>query len=550
MGGNTRAGRHLEPPVADSVSFSVPGEHGLILAANVPLLEMAGIEKRFGDVLANRAVDLKLHAGEVLGLLGENGAGKTTLMNILFGFYRADAGRISIRGKQAVIASPADAIAHGIGMVHQHAHVVDRHSVAENLLVGWPGQGLRLDHGLVASRLGEIGAAYGLVLDPARKVASLSVGEKQRLEIVKALFRGARILILDEPTSVLTPLQAEGLFKAIRAMIADGVGVIFISHKLNQVRAITSRVMVMRRGAVVAALPNEGSLTNARLAELMCGHELKPVRREAVSVGPIRIEARGLVLQRHGQGAGPSPAIELAIRGGEILGLAGVSGNGQVQLAEALAGVRPAPRGTLLVDGMPVPRPSPRSLQGLGLAYIPEDRLGAGLVAGLPLEASMVLPRIHMAPFSHSGIVDRRAIRAFAQRQIEAYSIRPSSPGIATGLFSGGNQQKAIVARELAFEPRILIIAQPTRGLDVSASELVHREIMKLRSKGCAILLISDDLDEILQLSDRIAVLYESAIVHEATADAIDAAAIGLAMTSGTIAARSSAPARLEVQPC
>ncbi|MEZ5924312.1 MAG: ABC transporter ATP-binding protein [Hyphomicrobiaceae bacterium] len=501
------------------------------MADGAPLLEMIRIDKRFGDVVANRAVDLTLREGEVLGLLGENGAGKTTLMNVLFGLYRPDAGEIRIRGKPVAIASPADAIAHGIGMVHQHAHVVERHTVAENLLVGWPGRGWGLDQAHVRQSLMRIGNAYGLTLAPDRRVVNLSVGEKQRLEIIKALYRGAHILILDEPTSVLTPQQSEGLFKAIRALTASGVGVVYISHKLNEVRAITHRIVVMRRGAAVANLDNDGTLTNRQLAELMCGHELNPARRAPRAPGAVRLDARELRLRPAEHGPDRTP-INLQLRAGEIVGLAGVSGNGQTALAEALAGVSPVP-GTIALDGKVVRDLCPRAMSALGLAYIPEDRLGAGLIASLPLASSLVLARVNQPPFSRFGLINWSAIRAFAKRQIDTYSIRPDNASIATGLFSGGNQQKAIVARELAFDPRVLIISQPTRGLDVSATEFVHGELMKLRDRGCAILLISDDLDEVLQLADRIVVLYDGELVLEALAERADRGAIGVAMTAG-----------------
>ncbi|MFO1171350.1 MAG: ABC transporter ATP-binding protein [Hyphomicrobiaceae bacterium] len=507
------------------------------MADGAPLLQMIGIGKQFGDVVANRDVALTLQRGEVLGLLGENGAGKTTLMNILFGLYRPDEGEIRIDGSPARITTPADAIALGVGMVHQHAHVVDRHSVAENLLTSWPGQRFRLDHAGVRHRLDDIAAAYGLKLAPDRLVASLSVGEKQRLEIIKALLRGARILILDEPTSVLTPQQSEGLFKAIRALTADGVGVIYISHKLNEVRAITDRVIVMRRGEVVASLHNDGTLTNAQLAELMCGHVLNPARRAPRAPGEVRLSAHML---RPATARPDRRPFDLQLRAGEILGLAGVSGNGQVELVEALSGVAPA-SGTISLDGKVIDDPDPKKMIDAGLAYIPEDRLGAGLIAALPLASSLALSRVHQSPFSRRGVLDHGAIRDFAARQIAAYSIRPADASIATGLFSGGNQQKAIVARALAFDPRVLIIAQPTRGLDVSASEMVHAEIMKLRDKGCAILVVSDDLDEVFELSDRICVLYDGEIVDETDAASADRARIGLAMTAGRSAEALSA---------
>lgn len=499
------------------------------MADDTPLLALTGITKRFGEVVANRDVDFTLRPGEVVGLLGENGAGKTTLMNIAFGLYRPDAGTIAVAGRPAIIGSTADAIALGIGMVHQHTHVVARHSVLENLMAGLAGRHGMLNREAALARLAEIAAAYGLTLDPHRLVGDLAVGEKQRLDIIRALFRKARILILDEPTSVLTPQETEGLFSAIRALKADGVGIVYISHKLNEVRAITDRVVVMRRGAVVANAVNDGTLTNAGLAVLMCGHEPERITRTPHKTGPLRLEISGL---RLGKATEP---IDLGIRGGEIVGIAGVSGNGQVRFAEAVAGVTAAAAGAIGIDGRTVTASSPRRMQEAGLAYIPEDRLGAGLVGSLPVSDNMVLSRFGASPFAHFGWLDRKAMAAFAERQIGQYDIRPPDARLPIGLLSGGNQQKAIVARELAFAPKVLIIAQPTRGLDVTAIAFVHRELMRLRTEGCAILLISDDLDEIFQLSDRIAVMYESAIVCALPVEAATVAEIGLAMNGGAL---------------
>ncbi len=499
------------------------------MADQPPLLEMLGIDKRFGDVAANRQVDLTLRRGEVLGLLGENGAGKTTLMNILYGLYQADAGTIRVEGRTANIESPFDAIAAGIGMVHQHAEVVLRHTVIENLMTGKPAWRLMLDRRGVGKRLGEIGELYGLALDPNRLVADLSVGERQRLEIIHALLSDARILVLDEPTAVLTPQQAEGLFKAIRALTASGVGVIFISHKLNEIRAITSRVVVMRHGRVVAELANDGNLSNASLAQLMCGHELTPLPKAERKPGAALLRARDIVLRGVSSHAAAAP-IDLSLHAGEIVGLAGVSGNGQAQLAETLAGVLQPAQGQITVLDQIIRHPTPRKLQDLGLAYLPEDRQGAGLIMSLSLVDSMILPRIHQSPFSRAGWIDRRKARDWVRSQIKRYDIRPDNPDMRTSLFSGGNQQKAIVARALFFAPRILIIAYPTRGLDVSATEFVYRELLNLRERGCAILVVSDDLEEIFTLSDRIAVMYESKIVLDVETSEATVAKVGLAM--------------------
>lgn len=503
----------------------------------VPLLEMRGIDKRFGAVHANKSVDLQLFRGEVLGLLGENGAGKTTLMNILFGMYRADAGTIAIEGRSISHHTPADALALGIGMVHQHFHLVPRHTVLENLMVGEPGRHGILDEVTARQRLNKIGSHYGLELDPAREVSGLTVGEQQRLEIIKALFRGAKILILDEPTSVLTPQQTEGLFQAVRAMVADGVGVIFISHKLHEVLSIVHRIAVMRRGEMVATVTNDDSVTHLRLAELMCGHELQPLTKPAVERGRSLLRLTNVTIDGEGGHLPRLHDIDLNVRAAEIVGVAGVSGNGQRELAEVIAGVLTPSSGRIEVDGVPVDRANPRIVQQHGVAYIPEDRIGDGLLTTLPLSDSMVLRRVHQSPFSRLGWLNGQAIRRFVKQQIEKFDIRGADISVRAGMLSGGNLQKALLARELAFDPLVLVASQPTRGLDVAAVEFVHNRFLELRANGRSVLLISEDLEELFALSDRIIVMYEGGVVGDVDTENTTTTAIGLLMAGSTKAA-------------
>lgn len=505
--------------------------------AAIPLLEMRGIDKSFGSVRANRAVDLRLHHGEILGLLGENGAGKTTLMNVLFGMYAPDAGGVFIDGRAVRISSPADALAVGVGMVHQHFHLVPRHTVIENLMAGEPGRWGMVDEARGRAALREIGKRYRLGLNADASVARLSVGEQQRVEIAKALFRGARILILDEPTSVLTPQQSEGLFHALRTLAADGVGIIFISHKLREILAITHRLVVMRRGEMVASVDNDGTLTHRRLAELMCGREPAPPQKERREPGRVLLRLSRVRLSGWDTVSNVRDGVSLAVRAGEIVGVAGVSGNGQRELAQVVAGVLPVTGGRMEVDGIPVSRATPRSMQRLGVAHIPEDRIGSGLLPALPLADSMVLPRYGQAPFSRYGWMRGRRVREFVAAQVSAFDIRSADPGVRTGTLSGGNLQKALLARELAFDPLVLVAAQPTRGLDVAAVEFVHGKFLELRARGRGVLLISEDLEELFALSDRLVVLYEGRVVGELAADQTTAAEVGLLMAGGFEAA-------------
>lgn len=486
------------------------------------MLEMTAITKRFGEAVVNDNVSFSVEPGEIVALLGENGAGKTTLMNILFGLYRPDSGALSLDGKPLTIRSPLDAMSVGIGMVHQHSHVVKRHTVIENLLVGRKAKRWTLDDQAIRQRLVRIREDYGLWLDPDLLVATLSVGEIQRLEILRALIDDVRILILDEPTSVLTPQQADGLFAAMRAMTKRGVGVVLISHKLNEVRAMAQRVVVMRRGRVVAELENDGTLTNARLSEIMCGRAVETVRK-SIGAGPGRP-----MLRLDNDRRGP-----MVLREREIVCLAGISGNGQVDLAEEIAGIAPIEVGGLEVDGQQVVGATPKQIKSLGVAYIPEDRQGAGMVGAMTLEQNLALSRIDDRPFSRWGLLSGGAIRSFASQQIAEYDIRPPRADLRASLYSGGNQQKCLLARELSMNPRIVVVAYPTRGLDVQAGDFVYRKLIALRDEGCAILVVSDDLDEIFTLADRVTVICGGRLTLDKPTQDTSPEEVGLAMMGG-----------------
>jgi simple sugar transport system ATP-binding protein len=488
-----------------------------------PLVSMRGIAKSFGPVQACAAVDLTVHAGDILGLLGENGAGKTTLMNILFGTYAADEGTIEVEGRPVAIRSSHDALNLGIGMVHQHFHLVPRHTVLENLLVGKAGPDGRLTRRIVIERLAAIGRDFHIRLDPDRLVGELSIGEQQRVEIAKSLVRGARILVLDEPTATLTPQETEGLFAALRAMSARGMGVIFISHKLAEVLEITNRITVMRQGRVVAERENRKDLSKAELARLMCGRELSPPERPPQAAGAellklSNVSAHGL---KH---------ISLTLRAGEIVGIAGVSGNGQRALADVVAGVLTPSHGSIEIHGEVVTGLTPRAVQAKRIGRVPEDRMAIGMIGAMPLSESMALPWVGTPPFSRRGILDRKAMRQFASDQIDRFDIRTSGPDARTGTLSGGNLQKALLAREIAREPKILLAAQPTRGIDVGATEFIHGQFLDLRAKGGAVLLISEDLEELFQLSDRIVVMYGGRIVADMPVDEATVELVGLFM--------------------
>lgn len=502
---------------------------------DAPLLEMRGITKSFGGVNANTAVDLTLHRGDILGLLGENGAGKTTLMNVLFGTYSPDEGTIAIDGRNVAIHSSADALRLGIGMVHQHFRLAPRLSILDNLMIGQPGRHGRLDRKGALARLREIEKHFGSSFNPRQRVGDLSVGEQQRLEIIKALFRGARILILDEPTAVLTPDESDGLFRALKTMAEEGIGIILITHKLKEIQAAANRVLVLRAGSVAGAVEDMSTTTPSDMARLMCGREIVPPERAPVTPREALLEIDGL--ETRGHPGMTLKGVTLEVRAGQILGIAGVSGNGQRALADVLAGVLPASAGSVTIDGKLVEHQDPLTIQAMGLGRIPEDRMTTGLVTSLPLADSMVLPRISEKPFSSFGLLDRSAIEDFAREQIERFDIRCQGPWVRTGGLSGGNLQKALLARELAFDPPVLLAAQPTRGLDIGAAHFVHEQFLAMRGQGCAILLISEDIEELTAVADKIAVMYEGRIVGSLPVAEATAHRLSLLMSGSEVAA-------------
>ena len=479
-----------------------------------PLVALQGITKRFPGVVANDDVSLELRPGEVHALVGENGAGKSTLMRVLYGIYPADDGRIEVRGREAKISSPRDAIALGIGMVHQHFVLVDRFSVTENIILGEEG-GPVLDVGAANRRVAELADQYGFRVIPTALVEDLSVGEEQRVEILKALYRGVDILILDEPTSVLTPGETKDLFGNLRKLREAGRTIVFISHKLDEVLEIADRITVLRRGHIVGETrPAETS--KARLAEMMVGRPvLFRLEKPDVEIGEPLLRVEGLA------GEGKLNGVSLEVRAGEILGVAGVEGNGQRELAETLIGLRKPESGSIRLEGVDITGRHVREIRNFGVGFIPEDRHDQGLVLDMTLWENSVLGRQDDRDFSSGlGVLLIRKIKELAARLVRQFDVRTRSIEVMASTLSGGNQQKLILARELETDPRLLIAAQPTRGLDVGAIEFVWKEILEQKAAGRAVLLISAELDEIYALSDRIVTLYEGRITGEFPPDA------------------------------
>lgn len=477
------------------------------------LLEMTGITKRFPGVLANDRVDFDVYAGEVHTLLGENGAGKSTLMKVLYGLYSADEGEIRLHGRPVSIESPSDAIELGIGMIHQHFMLVPTLTVAENVALGLPsGKRPVQDLKPVRKRIRELSDAYGLQMDPDAYIWQLAVGERQRVEIMKAIYRDASLLVLDEPTSVLTPAEVDDLFATLRRMKDDGRGLVFISHKLHEVMNLSDRITVLRGGRA-AGRTKPAETSREDLARMMVGREvlLTPARTES-EAGEVRLSISGLNVLSDRE----TPAVtgmDLAVRGGEILGIAGVSGNGQRELAEALAGLRPVESGQVVMDGVNTTGRTPKEIRRLGVSYIPEERMRDGTVGELSVSENLILVDHDLPPLSRRGFLDFKAIAAFCADLVERFTVKTPSLETPTSHLSGGNIQKVIIARELSGEPKVLIAAQPTRGVDIGAAEYIHSVLMGQRADGTAILLISEDLDEVTGLSDRIAVMFEGRIM-------------------------------------
>jgi ABC-type uncharacterized transport system ATPase subunit len=502
------------------------------MAVATPVLELEGITKRFPGVVANDRIDLDLRRGEVHALLGENGAGKSTLMNVLYGLYRPDEGEIRVAGKPATFHSPKDAIEHGIGMVHQHFMLIPVMTVAENIVLGTePRKGVMLDYGEARHRVHELAETFGFVIDPDAAVQDITVGQQQRVEILKALYRQADILILDEPTAVLTPQEAGELFDILRNLTHEGMSIIFISHKLNEVLEIADRVTVLRRGKRIDTLP-VADATEESLARLMVGREvLLRVEKPPARPGAPLLQVEELYV-RDDRDLEKVRGVSFELCAGEILGIAGVDGNGQTELIDALTGLRRPTSGRIELVGRDVTTEGVRSHFDTGLGHIPQDRQRRGLVLDFTIAENLALHDFRKPPDSRRGWLFPKQLVDRARRLITEFDVRGGGAETKASALSGGNQQKVILAREIGRDPRILIAAQPTRGLDVGAIEFVHRRLVEERDEGRAVLLVSLELDEILSLSDRILVIFEGKIVGEFP-PTVSEEALGLAMIGG-----------------
>ncbi len=497
---------------------------------------MKGIVKTFPSVVANDHVDFQVRQGEIHALVGENGAGKSTLMNQLYGLYTPDEGQIFINGKRTVINEPRDAIDMGIGMVHQHFMLVDNQTVAENVVLGSePKRGplkLFMDTGKSRKIVMELSEKFGLAVDVDSYIEDIPVGMQQRVEILKILYRGAEILIFDEPTAVLTPQETEELFKILRVLKENGKTIIFITHKLNEVMAITDRVTVMRLGKVTGQVNTKD--TNPRqLATMMVGREvLLRVEKKEKQAGETVLEVRDLHVKDN-RNLYTVNGVSFSVRQGEIVGIAGVAGNGQTELVEAITGLRKVEKGNVFLNGKDLTNQTALEIRETGLTHIPENRLKRGMVTQYPVFYNLILGKQDEEPFSQEGFINLKAVKEFSKEVVDTFDVRPRNINMLAGNLSGGNQQKVVVGRELSvvpIEPKVVVVSQPTRGLDIGAIEFIHTTLISMRDKGIAMLLISMELDEIFSLSDRILVFYEGEIMGEVTPDEVDREEIGLMM--------------------
>jgi len=504
---------------------------------------MKSITCRFGDLIANQDVDFDLTRGEIHALLGENGAGKTTLMSILYGLYRPETGEIYVRGERANIKSPLDAIDNGIAMVHQHFLLTPPHTVTENIIVGLKSsKGIFLDTSNAEKKIVELSKKYGLKVDPSAIVGNLSVGEQQRVEIIKALYRDIDILILDEPTSMLTPQEEESLFAALQSMVDQGLSIIFITHKLREVMAVSSRVTVLKNGILMGTVKTSDT-NESDLARMMVGRsvvqQISGQRggggTESEVVAAQAKKSQGVLDIKNVSALNNSKILflrdlSLGLRKGEILGIAGVDGNGQSELAEVIAGLRKIQGGQIIMDGRATTNLSPREIREWGLAYIPEDRLNTGLILEYTIAQNLILDRWYKAPYSGKLFLNEQEMRKFAEKVIADFDVRTTGLEAQVRSMSGGNLQKVLLGRELSRNPKVLIAHNPTRGLDIGATEYIHKQLIKQRDSGVGVLLLSLDLDEVTSISDRIAVIYEGKIMAVTDKENADLHTIGLLM--------------------
>jgi len=484
-----------------------------------PILELKEINKSFGHVQANKNINLKINKGTIHGIIGENGAGKSTLMSIVFGLYQADSGVIEINGKTINLKSPRDSIESGIGMVHQHFMLVENFSVLENIILGFEGElvfGKNLEK--AKTDLKKLCENYKLNIDLDSIIGDLSVGFRQRVEILKSLYRGAEILILDEPTGVLTPQEVDELFKILRSLQEEGKTIVLITHKLNEIMDLTSEVSVMRQGEMVGHTKTN-STNKEELAEMMVGRSvLLRINKSTAKKGEVVFSVKNLVV-KDDLDVTRVKNVNLEVHAGEILGLAGVTGNGQTELLEALSGIRKIESGKIELFNETISDQNnfldPRSLKEKGLAHVPEDRQRMGLITEFKANENLIFGYHHQEPFSKSSVLQEKNILSFSKKVMGEYDVRPNSPNLITSNFSGGNQQKIILSRELNKNPKVLLVGQPTRGVDIGAIEFIHQRLIDMRDKGAAILLVSVELEEVLSLSDRIVVMFDGNIVGE-----------------------------------